>query len=385
VTTALVVGVAVVAILALMVWNRFGRSRNVERSIGSYGRALDLLGETAKRREPPSGIRLHRPGEVAKPHLEAEVGEDGELVRPAISSEHVQREPSFRVRTSREAGPSPVAPPPPIAQVLRPGELPLFGDDAVALQSDRREGSPLFAAGGSDESLRAEEPTAVHEVVPAEVASSAAVGLSPRARSGTTRRSSPPHGAARRRRVTVGAAAVGVLAVVVLAVELTSSPSGTAPARRATGTRPVVAKPSRSSSSAKGSSSTGSRPSSTGSSPPPSVTTPAPVATPASVSSTVVTFDLPATSFAISISASSRCWFGVQHPGAAPNGPYIYDETLAPGASASYHAVGSVSVRLGAPSYVSVTVNGEALKLPPSNVLPFDLVLLPEATTSSST
>lgn len=75
----------------------------------------------------------------------------------------------------------------------------------------------------------------------------------------------------------------------------------------------------------------------------------------------------------------------MQHPGAAPNGPYIYDETLAPGASASYHAVGSVSVRLGAPSYVSVTVNGEALKLPPSNVLPFDLVLLPEATTSSST
>lgn len=379
-TTALVVGVAAALILALMVWNRFGRSRNVERSIGSYGRALDLLGETAKRREPPSGIRLRQPGEVAKAHLEAEAGKDGELVQPAALSERVQREPSFRVRPPQEAGPPVVAPPPPIAQVLRPGELPLFADDAVALRRDRPEGSPLLAAAGSDEHLGPEEPSAVHEVVPAEVVSSAAIRSPSSARSGATRRSSPRQVAARRRKVTVGAAAVGVLAVVVLAVELTGSPSSTAPSHRATGRRSTGATPTRRSSSGKS-----SKPSSKGTTPPPAVTTPAPVETPISVTPTVVTFDLPATSFAISISASSRCWFGVQQPGAAPNGPYIYDETLAPGTSASYHAVGPVSVRLGAPPYVSVTVNGQALKLPASNVLPFDLVLIPAATTSSST
>lgn len=98
---------------------------------------------------------------------------------------------------------------------------------------------------------------------------------------------------------------------------------------------------------------------------------------PTSVSSTVVSYTVPSSSYTVTVTASTAgaCWVGVQPSANASS--YLWMDTLAPGASASYKATGTVAVRVGNPRVLSLQVNGERVNLPPGRSQVYDVVLSP--------
>lgn len=92
---------------------------------------------------------------------------------------------------------------------------------------------------------------------------------------------------------------------------------------------------------------------------------------PVSTSSTVVAFDISSKTYVLSFadSGTQGCWIGVQ---SSPGGPWLWMTTLGPGQTATYDASGPTVVRLGAPRYVGVKVNGIPAELP-GFALPYDL------------
>jgi hypothetical protein len=96
---------------------------------------------------------------------------------------------------------------------------------------------------------------------------------------------------------------------------------------------------------------------------------------PASVSSTLVAFDVPSGTLQISFSSSKACWLGV-FSGSSSAPSYQWMHTLAAGETTTYAATGPVSIRVGDPPGLSVTVNGVPLALPSQNVAPYDLELI---------
>ena len=91
---------------------------------------------------------------------------------------------------------------------------------------------------------------------------------------------------------------------------------------------------------------------------------------PTSVSPSVVAYAVTGRAYTITFSASGPCWLGVQQ---GVNGKYLWMTTLLAGQTSSYKANGPVVVRLGAPPYVKVQVNGVNVELPPTNVQPYDI------------
>ena len=91
---------------------------------------------------------------------------------------------------------------------------------------------------------------------------------------------------------------------------------------------------------------------------------------PTSVSPSVVAYAITGRAYTITFSASGPCWLGVQQ---GVNGKYLWMTTLLAGQTSSYKANGPVAVRLGAPPYVKVQVNGVNVELPPTNVQPYDI------------
>ena len=57
--------------------------------------------------------------------------------------------------------------------------------------------------------------------------------------------------------------------------------------------------------------------------------------------------------------------------------------TIPAGSTATFQATGPVVVRLGAPPYVSVQLDGIAVSLPSNNVQPYDLTFTPTSSTSA--
>ncbi len=104
---------------------------------------------------------------------------------------------------------------------------------------------------------------------------------------------------------------------------------------------------------------------------------------PISASPSVVSYDAPKGTYTITFKASSQgqCWVGIQ---ATPKGPYLWMSTISPGSSATYHASGTIIVRVGAPPYATVEVNGLDVSFPKSNVQPFDMVFTPAASSGQS-
>ncbi|MCL5047350.1 MAG: DUF4115 domain-containing protein [Firmicutes bacterium] len=106
---------------------------------------------------------------------------------------------------------------------------------------------------------------------------------------------------------------------------------------------------------------------------------------PISASPSVVSYAAPKGTYTITIKASpqGQCWVGVQ---SKANGPYLWMSTISPGSSATYHASGPIVVRVGAPPYATIEVNGLEVSFPKSNVQPFDMVFTPvnSGTQSSS-
>ncbi|HLX77238.1 MAG TPA: DUF4115 domain-containing protein [Acidimicrobiales bacterium] len=92
--------------------------------------------------------------------------------------------------------------------------------------------------------------------------------------------------------------------------------------------------------------------------------------TPVSQSGNLITYPLTSQSFTIKFISSGACWIGVRQ---GLNGTYLWMTTLGAGGTATYQASGPVYVRIGAPKYARVQINGVALALPPHVVTPYDI------------
>jgi hypothetical protein len=107
-------------------------------------------------------------------------------------------------------------------------------------------------------------------------------------------------------------------------------------------------------------------------------TTIAPVATtpstlrPLSSSTTLATYEAPAGTYTVTFKATTgECWLGAQR--AVDTTAYLQMWSLGPGETASYTASGPLVVKIGAPKYVKVEVDGIPVVLPPGNVQAFDI------------
>ncbi len=317
----------VVVVCAVSVWAKVGLSRSERRSMESYEHALEVLGDVSRR---SSASRRAR----------------GDLQRTT---------PPER---AEEGGEAPADEPEPTEAIRRTFR---FEDDSVVYErwSPRR-------APGASRPRRAASASGPRR---------AASARRPRRPSGTSRPTGAA-GAGRRRgdvdgsgprlaiswsrALAAGAALVLIAAAVIAGLHLAASPTSTANGH---GHHPVTTNtvahrhhrrsPSR------------------------STTTTAPNSiSPVSTSPTVVAFVEPTGSYTLDFSATgSACWIGVQ---LTSGGPYVMQETLDPGQSTTYSASGAVIVRVGAPKYLSMTVNGLAARLPPYPQ-PYDVTFAPQS------
>jgi hypothetical protein len=401
--------VAGVLVLVALVfgWTRLSSARAEKRSMQEYGRALGVLGDVS-RRSDHSAVRQVTADQAGKAHVRPEgtsaTGEGGEAgdeaalgertgparsgpgraAEPPVISipwsgrtlsfgelhEKAEREdavaeeagstlgsaatpPTRRVSppvTPPEPAPPPASPPPPPASpppppptLSEPPRLAGTYGEVVVPEAESDEGS----TGASTDPLG----TAGHLRVPAHLADVDEDGPPSKPR---WPREARTGGDGTGRRVATGAAAaVALLAVGLLGWKLagssphrSGSPPATTRARHRSGGHHV----------------TGS----------PTTTTTAPsTLQPTSTSSTDVAFSVPTKSYVLTFddSGTQGCWIGVQ---AALNGPWLWMTTLGPGQSATYSASGPTVVRLGAPRYVGVKVNGITAALPGYS-LPYDL------------
>jgi hypothetical protein len=103
-----------------------------------------------------------------------------------------------------------------------------------------------------------------------------------------------------------------------------------------------------------------------------STTVPEPMLVATAATTSYASYTVNAASVNIDLSAGRACWIELRD--ASRNGPLVYQGTLQPGATQAFHAVGSVWMRLGDPSGVTVTIDGSAVNLPAvSN--PYDLTV----------
>ena len=93
---------------------------------------------------------------------------------------------------------------------------------------------------------------------------------------------------------------------------------------------------------------------------------------PTSTSATLVTYDVPAGEHTISFSTSARCWVGVE---SSQSGPYLWMDTINPGSKAMYRASSGVVVRVGAPTSLSIAVDGIPVIFPKGQSDPVDLAI----------
>lgn len=319
-TAAVVVGL-VLLIAGVFAWSRLGSARSEKRSVDSYGHALGVLGDVARRGDRPAGVPEVSHDESGKAH----------------------------VRTPDASGDSPPSKTPPAP----PHDRPVISIPAPAEPLRFGETGPM-------------EPVA--PVVP--VASVESLGLPPageaeevEAEAGEAEEveAGAPEGDGRQgdgeRRgrlvLAAGGAAAAVVAVALVGWALASSPAhkSSAPPRH-----PLAP----TSTTVAGSTTT---------------TTVPKQLVPVSTSTTAVDFSLPASSYSLSFATTgtSPCWVGVE---SGPNGPWLWMTTVVPGQAATYQASGPTVVRLGAPTGMTVKVNGVPAKLPGYS-LPYNVVFTP--------
>ncbi len=104
-------------------------------------------------------------------------------------------------------------------------------------------------------------------------------------------------------------------------------------------------------------------------------TTTSPVLKAVSTSGDTATYKAPSGRYTLRFTTTSgACWIGVQ-----PNvggGTYLYSSTLQAGGAASYKGSGVLAVQLGAPDYVSVSLNGVPVQVPTGTTY-YNLVFSP--------
>jgi hypothetical protein len=123
-------------------------------------------------------------------------------------------------------------------------------------------------------------------------------------------------------------------------------------------------------------------PSTTTTLPPHSTTTVPATIVPVSVVSSTVNYSVPSDSYTVrfDVTGGTACWVGIT---GSDGTTYLYSQTLSPGESYTYSATGPIVVRLGAPSVMSMTLDGVAVEVPPGNGQLYDLAFTPTATSSA--
>lgn len=102
---------------------------------------------------------------------------------------------------------------------------------------------------------------------------------------------------------------------------------------------------------------------------------------PVSTSPTDVSFVAPKGTYTVQMTdTGGTCWVGIQQ---TTGGPYLWEETLYDGQRASYKASGPLVIRIGAPRYLGVKVNGLPARLP-GFVQPYDVTFNPSTPPSSA-
>ena len=320
---------ALVLVAGFAIWSSHSRARSERRSVTTHQHALDVLGTVSHRWEGVAPVRAPKPDEIARTHVQPA----GEM--PSARHEGDQLLPIRRsgVRLVPPSGSTPV-------------RLPMFVDEGVAEsgvpgESGPDEGAPGAVVGSPGRRGRA-APFDHESLSPvAEVA----------ARSSRRARHRYRGGRPARRATSVAATAVALAAIGVAGWQLAS---GSTPAHHGNKT------PSSGSKGKKHHHPGGHKPGKD--------------VVPTSVSASVVTYQTSGPTYTLTFATSSTCWLGVQQ---GVNGKYLWMTTLSAGGKASYKASGSIAVRLGAPPYVKVQLNGVNVELPAKNVQPYDITFSP--------
>jgi hypothetical protein len=175
-----------------------------------------------------------------------------------------------------------------------------------------------------------------------------------------------------RRTTTVAAgSSIAVVVAVVLGVALSSG----APPPVAHGTRPHAGHVGARGIGAPGSSRGGhGAPSPSKATSAPSTTAPrGPAALVASSAQPHgATYAAPASPYTVAIDASGLCWVLAEE---VPSGQVLWTGTLQAGATRSFSGSGTVQVRLGAASDVTVSLDGSPVALPAGFQSPFDVTV----------
>ncbi len=362
--TALVgVGFVVIVVLAFT-WSRAGGTRSERRAMKDYGHALGVLGELSRRSGDSAVLKdgVRRDAEDP-PHLDP---------GPHLFVDRAVREELGGSR-AEAAVPSPVAEGP---QALR-AEATDLGVDLPADGGRSTAEGPGRASVGSELVPKDPLPSGLwgtsRPVIPPPVVAKLSfddaalsgdrTGVEPGERVPRAGASGSRGSRANRGRHVLGgaAAAVALAAVAVVAARALSSAP---PAHRATRPRTPATSPSH--HEKKAAAKTVHRP---------KATVRHQSLTPTSTSTSDVAFTVPVASYTLTFSdpGTADCWIGVE---TSVNGPWLWMTTLTPGQTVRYKATGSTVVKLGAPRYVGVTVNGSSAELPGYS-LPYDLTFTP--------
>ncbi len=410
---AAVVVAAFVIVAFAALWARYARTQSERQSVRNYERALGRLGDVARRSDAVADVRSPKPGELARPHVQPS--------RPGLGPNRRPGPPPSRRPLPPEAVPRIRLSPPGAPPEGEPTDLaagtglddPAGRQDAAALDMTppaektlragsptrgSRAGGPRARAVGSGPQRRRTKPAAGDAPRPygpelpgdatgVEAAATGARRRAPLAPPIPTPRASTvfddageplAHGSAIGRfprgiapptgrelvvrRAAAGAAAAVALGAVVAGgvVLVTGGKKGPAGS---------VGHPTTTSNAA----TTTSTPT-----PPASIpggTTASGALLPTSATKTLVAYTAPSKTYTLSFHAGAGAvWIGVQR---TLGGAYLWMATISPGSSASYRATGAVAVRVGAPPYCTMTINGTALSLPSINTQPYDVTFTP--------
>ncbi|MHB1974928.1 MAG: RodZ domain-containing protein, partial [Acidimicrobiales bacterium] len=349
----------------------------------SYERSLDLLGDVARRSDASADIRAPAEGDVARAHVTP--AKPGHVPHPVQSTVRIVPSPIVRLdlpvepaklvaaaETVRvpEAAHSPEAGPPTVLVpvVGAAPDPPTVLVPVVGAAPDPP--TVLVPVAASNRSPAEKEPSVGHADVVFDAEQDDEAGRTERAvgRLEIGRNGRPSPERTIRRAATGAAAAVAIGALAVGSYQLASHKSGT-PASTST------------TSPARGAQTTTTRRRATHPRPSTAPTVAPSTLQPTSTSASVVTYQVPATTYTVSFAAASgACWLGAQQQA---SGPYVRMWTLAPGAQASYAASGPLVVKIGAPRYVSISVNGTPLVLPAGRDQPYDVSLVPGTSTAA--
>jgi hypothetical protein len=316
---------ALVLVVGFATWSRLAPHRAERRSVTSHKHALDVLGTASRRWEGVAPVRAPKPDEVARAHVQPTGALPNARRLPDDDPEPIRR---AAVRLVPPSGPAPL-------------KLPIFTDEDVGRSRPPGESATVVAEGRPDPAdRRGRVPLFDHEA------------LSPDGNVGPRRSRRRRYRAASsaRRLVSVAATAVAVAAVGVAGWQLAS---GRTPAHHAAPPTSPAKGTSRSRSGRHGAGQG---------------------LVPTSVSGAVVSYATRKAHYTVTFAASAPCWLGVE---AGVGGRYLWQTTLGAGGTASYRATGSIAVRLGAPPYVKVQVDGVKVELPAKNVQPYDITFSP--------